>query len=103
MALVPKGNKVMMRVVPGARFFVPETKYNQRRITLLKNATFVAKYNLRLIHGFDFNEKSIIEFRIKNEAANMTIWDFSLPFFMIKGRGLYLTDLDFMRRCPMTI
>ena len=89
MILVAKGNKLMMRAVPGARFFVPETIYNQRRTNFFKNAPFVAKYYVRLILGFDFDEKSIYEFRLKNETVNMTIWDFLLPFFRIKGRGLY--------------
>ena len=57
----------MMRVVPGTRFFVPETIYNQRRINFLKTATLVGKYDVRLILGFDFNEKSIYEFRLENE------------------------------------
>ena len=48
-----------MRAVPGARFFVPETIYNQRRRNFLKNVTFVAKYNVRLILRFDFDEKSM--------------------------------------------
>ena len=95
MALVVKGNKLMMRAVPGARFFVPETIYNQKRINFLKNVTFVAKYDVRLILGFDFDEKSIYEFRLKNETVNMTIWDFSLPFFRIKGRGLYFDQFRF--------
>ena len=65
LALVAKGNKLMMRAVPGARFFVPETIYNQKRINFLKNVTFVAKYDVRLILGFDFDEKSIYEFSLK--------------------------------------
>ena len=77
----------MMRAVPGARFFVPETIYNQRRINFLKNTTFVAKYNVRLILGFDFDEKSIYEFRLEHEVVNMTIWDFSLPFFKDKRQS----------------
>ena len=82
----------MMRAIPGARFFVPETIYNHKRINFLKNATFVAKHDERLILGFDFNEKSIYEFRLENEAANVTIWDFSLLFFKIKGRGIYFAQ-----------
>ena len=90
----------MMRVVPGARFFVSETIYNQRRINFLKNVTFVAKHDVRLILGFGFDEKSIYEFRPENEAVNMTIWDFSLPFFSIKGRGYILTNLDSFAKAP---
>ena len=85
----------MVKAVPGSRFFVPETVYNQRRTNFLKNATFVAKHDVRLILGFDFNEQSIYEFRLENEAVNMTIWDFSLPFFRLKGRGL-----DFFAKAP---
>ena len=70
----------MIRTVPGARLFVSETIYNQRRINVLKNATFVAKHDARLVLGFDFDKKSIYEFRLENEAVNMTIWGFSLPF-----------------------
>ena len=66
-ALVAKGNKLTMRAVSGTRFFVPETIYNQRRINFLKTATLVGKYDVRLILGFDFNEKSIYEFRLENE------------------------------------
>ena len=66
MALVAKGNKLMMRVVPGATFFVPGTIYNQRTINFLKNGAFVAKHNVKLILGFDFDEKSIYEFRLEN-------------------------------------
>ena len=55
----------------------------------------VAKYDVRLVLGLDFNEKSIYEFRLKNETVNMTIWDFSLPFFRIKGRGLYFDQFNF--------
>ena len=94
-ALVAKGNKLMMRAVPGARLFVPETIYNQRKINLLKNVTFVAKYDERLILGFNLDEKSIYEFRLENETVNMTIWDFSLPFFRIKEEVYILTNLDF--------
>ena len=35
--------------------------------------TFVAKHNVRIILGFDFDEKSIYEFRLKNKTVNMTI------------------------------
>ena len=52
-------------MAPGTRFFVPETIYNERRKNLLKNVTFTAKYNVRLILGFDFDEESIYEFRLK--------------------------------------
>ena len=55
----------------------------------------MAKYNVRLILGFEFDQKSIYEFRLKNEAVNMTVWDFSLPFFTIKGRGLYFDQFRF--------
>ena len=61
-ALVAKGNKLIMRAVPGARYFVPEGIYNERRRNVLKNATSVAKYDVRLILGLDFDEKSIYEF-----------------------------------------
>ena len=84
-----------MRAVPGARFFVPEGIYNERRRNFLKNTTFVAKYDLRLILGLDFNEKSIYEFRLKNETVNITIWDFSLPFFRLKGRSLNFDQFRF--------
>ena len=94
-ALVAKGNKLIMTAVPGARFFVSETIYDQRRKNFLKNATFAAKYDVRLIHGFDFDEKSIYEFRLKNETASMTIWNFSLPFSRIKERGLYSDQFRF--------
>ena len=50
---------------------------------------------MQLVLGLDFNEKSIYEFRLKNETVNMTIWDFSLPFFRIKGRGLYFDQFRF--------
>ena len=61
-ALVAKGNKLIMRVVPGAIYFVPEGIYNERRRNVLKNATSVAKYDVRLILGLDFDEKLIYEF-----------------------------------------
>ena len=64
--------------------------------TFLKKATFVAKYNVRLILGFDFDEKSIYEFRLKNETVSMTIWDFLLPFFRIKGKGLYYDQFQYL-------
>ena len=54
-----------IRVVLSTRFFVPETIYNEGRIKFLKNVTVVAKYNERLIVGFDFDEKPIYEFRLK--------------------------------------
>ena len=95
MALVAKGNRLIIRAVPGTRFFAPETIYNERRQNFLKNVTFVAKYDVRLILGFDFDEKSIYEFRLKNETVNMTIWGFPLPFFRIKGRGLYFDQFKF--------
>ena len=98
MALVAEGNKLIVRTVLGARFFVPETIYNQRRINFLRNATFVAKYNVRLILDFDFDEKSIYEFRLENEAVNMATWDFSLPFFRIKEGVYILTNLDFLAK-----
>ena len=99
-ALVAKGNKLTIRAVPGARFFVPETIYNERRINFFKNTTLVAKYDVRLVLGLDFNEKSIYEFRLKNETVNMTIWDFSLPFFRIKGRGLYFDEFRYFWGTP---
>ena len=76
MALVGKGNKLIIRAVPGARFFVPEAIYNQRRIKLPKNETFASNHNGRLILGFDFGEKLIYEFRLENKSVNMTIWYF---------------------------
>ena len=63
--------------------------------TFLKKATFVSKYDVRLILSLDFDEKSIYEFRLKNETVNMTIRDFSLPFFRIKGSGLYFDQFNF--------
>ena len=65
MALVAKGNRLTLRAAPGARFFLPKTIYNERRKNFLKNMTFIAKYNVRLILSFDFDEKSIYEFRLK--------------------------------------
>ena len=95
MALVAKGNRLTIRVVPGTRFFVPEKMYNERRQNVLKNASFVAKHDVRLILGFDFDEKSIYEFKLKKERVNMIIWGFSLPFFRIKGRGLNFDQFKF--------
>ena len=85
----------MMRAIPGTRFFVPEGIYNERRQNFLQSWTFIAKYDARLILGTDFDEKSIYEFRLKNEAVNMTIWDFSLPLFRLKGRGLNFDQFRF--------
>ena len=48
MSLVAKGNKLTMRAVPGARFFVPEIIYNKKRINFFKNATFIAKHDVSL-------------------------------------------------------
>ena len=45
-----------------------------------------------LISGFDFDKKLFYEFRLKIETGNMTICDFSLPFFRIKRRGLYFEN-----------
>ena len=95
MALAAKGNNLTTRAVSGARFFVLETIYNERRENFLKNAAFFSKYDARLILSFDFDEKSIYEFRLKNETVNMTIRDFSLPFFRIKGSGLYFDEFKF--------
>ena len=95
MALVAKGNKLTTRAVPSTRFFVPKTIYNERRTIFLKNTTFVAKFNVRLLLGLDFDEKSIYELRLTNETVNMTIWDFSLPFFRIKGRSLCFDQFRF--------
>ena len=95
MVLTAKGNRLTIRMVPGTRFFVSEKIYNKTRQNLFKNTTFVAKYNVQLILGFDFDEKSIYEFRLKNETVNMTIWDFSLPFFSIKGKGLNFDKFKF--------
>ena len=94
-ALVAKGNKLTIGAVSGTTFFVPETIYNERKTNFLKNTTFVAKYDVRLVLDLDFDEKSIYEFRLKNETVNMTIWDFSLLFFRIKGRGLYFDQFRF--------
>ena len=84
---------------PDARLFVPETIYSERRTKFLKNSTFVAKYNVRLVLGLDFDQKSINEFRLNNETINLTIWDFSLPFFRIKGRSLYFDQFKFFCEC----
>ena len=46
----------------------------------MKEGAFAVKYNVRLILGFDFDEKWIYEFRLKDETVNMTIWDFSLVY-----------------------
>ena len=100
MAQVVKVNKLMMRAVPGASFLVPQTIYNQTRINILKNETFLVKHNVRLNLGFNFDEKSVYKFRLENEAVNMTIWDFSLPFFRIKGRGLYFDQFRFFCEGP---
>ena len=37
----------------------------------------------------------IYEFRLENEALNITIWDFSLALFRIKVRGLYFDQFRF--------
>ena len=93
MALVAKGNKLTIRAVQGARFFLLITIYDERKTNFLKNATFVAK----LILSLDFDEKSIYEFRLKNETVNMTI-------FRIKGRGLYFDQFRFFcRKRPIVI
>ena len=83
-----------MRVVLGTRFFILEKICNERRQNFLKYATFVAKYNVRLILGYDFDELLIYEFRLKNETVSMKTWDFSLPFFGIKGRSLHFDEFD---------
>ena len=67
---------MIMMVVPGTRFFVPEGIYNERRQKFLKNATFLAKYGVRFILGLDFDEKSVYEYRLKNETVNMTFGTF---------------------------
>ena len=95
MALVAKGNRLTIRAVPGTIFFAPETKQNERRQNFLKNVTFVAKYKVRLILGFDFDKKSIYKFRLKNETVNIIICDFSLPFFRTKESGLYFDQFKF--------
>ena len=96
MGLVTNSNKLTMKAVQETRFFVPEKIYNERRQNFLKNAAFVAKYNVRLILAFDLDEKSVYEFRLKNETVSMTIWDFLLPFFKIKGKGLYFDQFQFL-------
>ena len=95
MTLVAKGNRLTIRAAPGTRFFVSKIRYNVRRQNVLKKATFVAKHYVRLIVGFDFDEKIINEFRIKNKTVNMTIWDFLPPFFRLKGRGLNFDQFRF--------
>ena len=95
-ALVAKGDRLTIRVVPSTRFFVPEKIYNERRQNFFKNVMFVTKHDVRLILGFDFDKKSIYEFRLKNETVNMTIWDFPLPFFGIKGGGLNFGHFKFL-------
>ena len=95
MTLVAKGNRLTIRAAPSTRFFVPKIRYNVRRQNVLKKATFVAKHYVRLIVGFDFDEKIINEFRIKNKTVNMTIWDFLPPFFRLKGRGLNFDQFRF--------
>ena len=37
----------------------------------------------------------IFEFRLKNETVNMTIWNFLLPFFRLKERGLNFDQCKF--------
>ena len=86
-ALVAKGDRQTIRAVLGTRFFVSEKIYNERRQNFFKNAIFAAKHDIRLILGFDFD--------VKNETVNMTIWDISLPFCRIKGRGLNFDQLKF--------
>ena len=98
--MVAKVNKLTIRAVPGTRFFVPEKIYNEKRQNFFKNATFVAKYDVGLILGFDFDEKSIYESRLKNETVSLTIWDFSLPFFRIKKEVYIFTNLNFFARVP---
>ena len=58
-ALVAKGKKLTIRAFPGASFFAPETIYNERRIYFWKNATFVAKYDVRLVLGFDLKKNNL--------------------------------------------
>ena len=64
--LVAKGNRLTIRVVPDTRFFVKEEIYIEKRQNLFKSTTFVAKHDVRLILGLDFDKKSIYEFRLKN-------------------------------------
>ena len=78
--LVAEGNRLTIKAVLSTRFFVPEKIYNKIRQNVLKNATFVAKYDVRLFLGFHFDEKSIYKFRLKNETVNGAIWDFLLRF-----------------------
>ena len=54
----------------------------------------MAKYNVMLILGFDFDENSY-EFGPKIETVNMTICDFLVPLFRIKGRGLNFDQFKF--------
>ena len=68
MALVAKGNRLTRRVVLGARFFYQKKFVVKEKKTFLKDAAFVAKYNVRLILGFDFHENSIYEFRLRNDS-----------------------------------
>ena len=78
--VVAKGNRLTIKAVPDTRFFVPEKIYNKIRQNFFKSATFVVKYNVRLILAFHFDEKSIYKFRLKNETVNVAIWDFSMSF-----------------------
>ena len=78
--VVAKGNTLTIKAVPGTRFFVPEKICNKIRQNFFKSATFVVKYNVRLILAFHFDEKSIYKFRLKNETVNVAIWDFSMSF-----------------------
>ena len=69
MALVTKSNRLTIKAVPGTRYFVPGKICNKRRQNFFKNATFAVRYDVRLILGFDFDEKLIYEFRLKNETV----------------------------------
>ena len=93
--MVAKGDRLTVTAVPGTRLFVPEKIYDEGKQNFFKNIIFVAKHNVRLILGFNFDKKSICEFRLKNKTINMTIWDFSLPFFCIKIKGLNFDHFNF--------
>ena len=70
------------------------------KTTTLMNLKMSHYFWLRSILGFDFDEKSIYEFRLESEAVNMTIWNFLLPFFRIKGRSLYFDQFRFFAKAP---
>ena len=87
-AIITRANKIYLRAVPGATFFVSEPLYNKRNSKFLSNLQFAGKVNARSTLNVVTRQENVYEFNLKNIAVSTGKDDFILPKLRYRNKGV---------------